>query len=83
MAPKLSSLPCFEAFWVIVCPEFYSYVCLVCGGPGVTRAFLMNCQKEVQTELPRMCCPTLRRIRGSGPFRSENGPFKEGKRRFR
>ena len=25
MAPKLSSLPCFEAFWVIFCPKWCSY----------------------------------------------------------
>ena len=34
MAALLSSLPCFEAFWVIFCPYFCSYFCLVCGGRG-------------------------------------------------
>ena len=32
----------FEAFWVIFCPDFCSFFCLVCGGGGrgVTSAFL-------------------------------------------
>ena len=34
MAAKLSSLPGFEAFWVIICPEYCSYFCFVCGGGG-------------------------------------------------
>ena len=37
MAPKLSSLPCFEAFWVIFCPGVCSYFCLACGGGGHPR----------------------------------------------
>ena len=37
MAAELSSLPCFEAFRVIFCPDFYSYFCLVCA--GVTSVF--------------------------------------------
>ena len=42
MALKLSSLPGFEAFWVILCPDVCSYFCLVCGGGGVTCAFLKH-----------------------------------------
>ena len=43
MVPKVSSLPYFEAFWVIFGPGVCSYFCLVCGGAGVTRAFLITC----------------------------------------
>ena len=37
MAPKLSSLSCFEAFGVVFCPDFCSYFCLVCAWGGFTR----------------------------------------------
>ena len=39
MAPKLSGLPCSEAFRVTFCPEFCSYFCLYAGA-WVTCAFL-------------------------------------------
>ena len=42
MAAKLSSLPCFEAFWVIFCPDFCSYFCFVCGGRGSVVHFRFN-----------------------------------------
>ena len=37
MAAKLSSLPCFEAFWVIFCPVFVHIFpsCVWGGGGGV------------------------------------------------
>ena len=34
MAPKLLSWACFEACWVVFCPDVCSYSCLVCGGGG-------------------------------------------------
>ena len=40
MAPKLSSLPFFQAFWVIFCPDFCSYFCLVCGGGGHSHLWI-------------------------------------------
>ena len=39
MATKLSSLPCFETFWVTFGLDFCSRFRLICGG-GVTHAFL-------------------------------------------
>ena len=39
MAPKLTKLPCFEAFGVIFCPDVCSYFCLVCGGRGSLAYF--------------------------------------------
>ena len=42
MVFKLPKLPCFEAFEVIFCPDLCSYVCLVCGGAGVTGVFLIS-----------------------------------------
>ena len=39
MAAKLSSLPCFEAFGAIFCPDSCSYLCLVCGGRGSLARF--------------------------------------------
>ena len=39
MAPKLPNLPCFQAYWVIFCPDVCSYFCLVCGGRGSPAYF--------------------------------------------
>ena len=39
MPPELSSLPCFEAFGVIFCPDFCSYFCLACERRGSLARF--------------------------------------------
>ena len=43
MAPKLSSLHYFEAFWIIVCQDFGSYL-----GAGVIRAFLIAIGQKIR-----------------------------------
>ena len=42
MAPKLPNLPCFGVFGVILCPDFCSYFCLVCGGRGSLAYFWLQ-----------------------------------------
>ena len=46
MAAKLSSLPFFEAFWVIFCPDLVWRFFPLYVGRGVTRAFLMRTSGE-------------------------------------
>ena len=51
MAAKLSSLPCFGAFGVILCPDVCSDVCLLCGGWESLARFcnkrILNCKDRL------------------------------------
>ena len=53
MAPKLSSLPRFEAFWAVFCPKSRClFIFLPCmWGAGATRAFLIDSGKTREKKL--------------------------------
>ena len=48
ITPRLSSLPCFEAFGVIFCPESCSHFCLVCRGQGSLVHFWIILKMKLQ-----------------------------------
>ena len=78
MAPELSSLPCFDAFWVVFCPDICSYFCFACGGAGVTRAFLNNIDLKIGSNQEIRCRIDVKLMPNRPLRRGGRGGFEGG-----